>query len=260
MPFAITKEDFFSACQAVHGGDDGGVGTLSEKTVHAVLKHCCAPYADDREVKIGGYIADAVGEAGIIEVQTKGFYQMRKKLSAFLSACPVTVVWPCVETLWLRKIDPVTGEAGKRRKSPRRQSPEELFFELMGLGELLAEPGLSFKVVRLEAEELRSAEKEPGRKGHWPAYRKIDRYPVGFYGEIDICGAGELWKLLPGVSGPLPERVTAPEFAALSGTGREVARAALKAFCYAGMAAEDGKEGRKKVYRFTQALFPHTGP
>lgn len=250
MPFPITEEDFFSACRSVHGGDGGGIGTLSEKTVHAVLKHCCSPCAEGREVQIGGYIADAVGADGIAEVQTRGFYQIREKLAAFLSVCPVTVVWPCVETLWLRRLDPATGEAGKRRKSPRRQSPEELFFELMGLGELLAEPGLSFKVVRLEAEELRSAEKEPGRKGHWPAYRKIDRYPVGFYGEIDICGAGELWKLLPALPDPLPGRVTAAEFAALSGTGREVARAALRTFCFAGMAAEDGLDGRQKVYRF----------
>ena len=39
MPFPITEEDFFSACRSVHGGDGGGIGTLSEKTVHAVLKH-----------------------------------------------------------------------------------------------------------------------------------------------------------------------------------------------------------------------------
>ncbi len=245
----ISETDFLSACASVHGGADGGVGTLSEKTVHAVLKHCCAPFSDSREVQIGGFIADAVGEEGIIEIQTTGFYRMRKKLAVFLSACPVTVVWPCVETLWLRKLDPLTGEAGARRKSPRRQCPPMLFRELYSLGELVAEPGLRFKVVRLEAEELRSAEKVRGRKGHWPTYQKIDRYPIRLLGEVDVDCKEELWKLLPVRPEELPETVTAAEFGSLCGTGADLGRMTLKVLCRAGLAQEAGKKGRAVLYR-----------
>ena len=242
----ISQEAFRAACAAVHGGDDGGVGTLAEKTVHAVLKHCCAPYADSREVSIGGYIADAVGEEGIIEIQTAGFCRMRKKLAVFLSACPVTVVWPCVERLWLRTVDSF-GEAGPRRRSPKRQIPAGLFRELYGLGELVGSPGLRFKVVRLEAEELRSAEKVR-RKGHWPGYEKIDRYPIALLGEVDIGSPDELWKLLPETPEQFPEEMTAAEFSACTGLGTDIGRMALKVFCRCGLAEETGKRGRARVY------------
>jgi len=37
---------------------DGGIGTMGEKSVHRVLKYCCSPFSDGREVTIGGYVAD----------------------------------------------------------------------------------------------------------------------------------------------------------------------------------------------------------
>ena len=246
----ISQEAFLAACAAIHGGDDGGVGTLAEKTVHAVLKHCCAPYADSREVHIGGYIADAVGEEGIIEIQTAGFYRMRKKLEVFLSACPVTVVWPCIERLWLRKVDSL-GEAGPRRRSPKRQAPSGLFRELYGLGTLVGAPGLRFKVVRLEAEELRRAEKVR-RKGHWPGYEKIDRYPVALLGEMDIGCPAELWKLLPERPEQFPAEMTAAQFSALTGLSTDLGRMALRVFCRCGLAEETGKKGNARVYALTQ--------
>ncbi|NLZ80724.1 MAG: hypothetical protein GX913_02820, partial [Clostridiales bacterium] len=61
-----------------------GIGTLSEKTLHAVLKHYFEPKIENQEVKIGSYYADIYTEEGIIEIQTKQFNKLRNKLKAFL--------------------------------------------------------------------------------------------------------------------------------------------------------------------------------
>ena len=75
-------------------------------------------------------MADIVGENGIIEIQTRGFDRLRKKLSAFLEVCDVTVVYPVAEIKWLCWIDPDTGAISSRRKSPRRGKPQDAFNEL----------------------------------------------------------------------------------------------------------------------------------
>ena len=73
---------FAKACEEAEQASpsDKGIGTLSEKTLHAVLKRYYEPYGDNHEVKIGGYVADIVGEHGIIEIQTRNFDRLRKKL------------------------------------------------------------------------------------------------------------------------------------------------------------------------------------
>ena len=90
----MNEETFKQACRRVRDGNQQalGIGTLGEKTLHAVLKYGYEPQEENHETKIGGYVADIVGENGIIEIQTQGFDRLRKKLSAFLEVCDVTAV------------------------------------------------------------------------------------------------------------------------------------------------------------------------
>ena len=62
--------------------------------MHAALKSYYEPDFESREVKVGGFVADIVGENGIIEIQTRGFDRLGRKLDAFLEAVRVTVVYP----------------------------------------------------------------------------------------------------------------------------------------------------------------------
>ena len=86
-----------------------GIGTLSEKTLHAVLKEYFEPFEDSHEVRIGGYVADIVDESGIIEIQTANLGKLRKKLEAFLKVCDVTVVYPMIGLKYLRWLDEHSG-------------------------------------------------------------------------------------------------------------------------------------------------------
>ena len=61
---------FQQACRQARESLRGqnGIGTLGEKTLHAALKAYYEPDAESHEIKIGRYIADIVGENGIIEI------------------------------------------------------------------------------------------------------------------------------------------------------------------------------------------------
>ena len=97
-----------------------GIGTLSEKTTHAMLKAFLEPDETRREVPFAGYVADILNPDGVIEIQSAGFHALRKKLQAFLPKVPVTIVYPAVGTKYLTWIDPETGELSEPRKSPKK--------------------------------------------------------------------------------------------------------------------------------------------
>lgn len=79
----------------------GGIGTLGERTLHMVLKRYFEPDESLHEIRVGGFVADIVRPNGIIEIQTRDFSKLRRKLAAFLELGPVTVVYPVPWAGWL---------------------------------------------------------------------------------------------------------------------------------------------------------------
>ena len=71
-----------------------GIGTLAEKTVHAVLKNYYAPDEEMHEIPIENCVADIYTGKEIVEIQTRSFDRMRSKLDRFLPQYPVTIVYP----------------------------------------------------------------------------------------------------------------------------------------------------------------------
>ena len=125
------KEAFEQAKKKVIGVDRQriGIGTLSEKTVHAILKNYYEPDEDRQEIPIDNYVADIYSEGEIIEIQTRQFNKMRDKLDAFLPQFPVTIVYPIPREKWIIWIDEESGELSKKRKSPAKGNPfPSIFF------------------------------------------------------------------------------------------------------------------------------------
>ena len=94
----MDRERFLAAVEKCSGKqrDIKGIGTLGERSVHATLKAYFEPQADNTEIKIGSFVADIAGENGIIEIQTRALYRLRKKLDCFLEYTHVTVVYPVI--------------------------------------------------------------------------------------------------------------------------------------------------------------------
>ena len=82
----MNKELFYNACEKIIGKDRSkkGIGTLGEKTLHAVLKNYYEPFEQNHEIKVGRFVADIVGEQGVIEIQTRSFGNLLDKLDNFL--------------------------------------------------------------------------------------------------------------------------------------------------------------------------------
>lgn len=242
----MDSQRFAQVCERVTGGErrSAGIGTLGEKTLHAVLKYYYEPYEESHETKVGGYVADIVGEHGVIEIQTRGFDRLRKKLGVFLSAATVTVVYPIPRTKWLLWIDADTGEVSGKRKSPKTGAPWDAFYELYKIKSLLTHPNLRILLVLLDVEEYRrldgwSRDKKKGST-------RCERIPVALVEEIELNCTQDYRRMIPeGLTGPF----TVKDFRQASRLGDRAAGTALNVLRWVGAVTCVGKRGNAFVYQ-----------
>ena len=226
-----------------------GIGTLGEKTLHAVLKRTFEPYEGSHEVKIGGFVADIVGEDGIIEIQTRAFDRLRRKLDAFLPVAPVTVVYPVPRTKWLCWIDPETGETTCRRKSPKTGTSCDIFSELYKIKPYLTNPNLRLCIVLLDVEEYRkldgwSVDKKKGST-------RYERIPLEIIDTVSINTTNDYKKFLPDT---LISPFTSKEFKKVSGLSLKGAQTALNVLYSVDAVKRTGKRGKLNLYESCESL------
>lgn len=135
------------------------VGTLGEKPLHAALKRWYAEPGDRIEEPLDGFVVDLVRGDLLIEIQTRGFSAMKRKLAALLDHHPIQVVHPIAVEKWIVKLDD-EGREMSRRKSPKRGSRLDLFAELVSFPQLLAHPNLTVEVLLTHEQEVRRFDKE----------------------------------------------------------------------------------------------------
>lgn len=242
----MDKQLFLQACDEVIGQQQGlnGIGTLGEKTVHSVLKCYLSPNHLNHEIKVGGFVADICTGNEIIEVQTRHFNKLRRKLQIFLSFAPVTIVYPIPGIKWIRWVNPQTGEISPRRKSPKPGSPYSIFPELYKIKEYLVNPNLKLKIVMMDLEEYRfldgwSTDKKKGST-------RSDRIPTELIDELDIQGTDGYQLLIPE---SLDYEFTTRDYKKASGQSLPVSRTALHVLNYIGAIERIGKKGNTLIYR-----------
>lgn len=222
-----------------------GIGTLSEKSVHAVLKNYFAPNPDYQEVPIEGYVADIYTGQEIIEIQTRQFNRMRDKLQAFLPICPVTIVYPMTAKKILVWIDPDTGEEVERRKSPMKASIYEIFEELYKIKQFLPDANLRIKMVFLELEELKLLDgygKDKKKRAS-----KHDRVPLQLVSEMGMECKEDYLQFVPFEL--LESEFTSKEFAKEAKIHPRMAGIVLHVLHHLGIVERVGKQGNAFVYR-----------
>ena len=241
----MDKLRFQNACDKIISGgrEKNGIGTLSEKTLHAVLKNYFEPHTDNHEIPVGGYVADIVNENGIIEIQTRQFNKLLKKLENFLEFCNVTVVYPMPSVKYVRWLDPDTGELSPRRKSPKPAKIYDVFTELYKIKFILDNPRFRLCICMLEVEDIRylngrSADKKRGSS-------RCDRIPADLIDEIYIDSSGGYSIFLPDT---LPERFTSADYAKLCRISRTLAQVGLNIMTYLEVVKREGKSGNSIVY------------
>lgn len=239
---------FQKACQdalkktSVPGKD--GIGVLREKTLHAVLKYYFEPAQDNHEIPIGGFVADIVGENGIIEIQTGNLEKLQKKLEQFLKVCPVTVVYPVFGEKYLLWLDERTGETTKKRRSPKRGTLAEAVSQLYPLRKFLDCPNFTFYVVVLSGTEIRylNGWSKDRKKGS----SRCDLIPESILDEVAFKSRDDYRGLIPN---ELPDKFTVKQFGkAISVKGRKAYSLIHILECLR-LVEKLPKEGRSYPYR-----------
>lgn len=236
---------FQNACHKIRYGKKNfnGIGTLSEKTLHAVLKEYYEPRADHQEIRVASYVADIMTDQEIIEIQTQNFNKLRKKLEVFTEVSDVRIVYPIASTKWLLWVDKTTGEISSPRKSPRRGNSYDIFHELYRIKELLKNPRIKLSIAMIEIEEYRyldgwSRDKKKGSS-------RCERIPIALTDEILIDSREDYHKLIP--PGLKPD-FTSRDFKTASKLSLSKAQLALNVLYNLEVVQRTGKKGNLYTY------------
>lgn len=232
------------------------IGTLGEKSMHSILKRFFVPDESCHEVPIRGerdgdrhrYVADALRDGKIYEIQTGSFYPLVPKISYYMNetAYDVTLVHPIPAVRYKVWIDPETGEVADRRKSPKKGSAEDALREIFWLRGMLRNPRFQILLLMLEEEEYRyldgwSRDKKRGSN-------RCERVPAALLGTV-LLGGPEDYRLF--LKPELAAEFTASEFGVLYGLRGRAVYSALKVFLGIGLFEQIGMRGRSALYRRT---------
>ncbi|HHT97784.1 MAG TPA: hypothetical protein GXZ90_07810 [Clostridiales bacterium] len=220
------------------------IGTLSEKTIHSVLKNYYSPDISNQEIRVDNYIADIMKGDHIIEIQTGNFNKLRKKLEVYLVNYKVTIVYPVSRTKLIHWINPDTGEIHKPRKSTKTGSYYEIFKELYKIKPFLLNENISFNILLLNVDEYRyldgwSKDKKKGAS-------KCDKIPTKLVEDIAINSIIDYGNLIPD---GLNKEFTSRHFAKAAKIPIKLSQITLNILFFVGAVIRSDKDGNSYLYQ-----------
>lgn len=242
-------ERFESARRAVLDGlgANSGIGTLGERTLHAVLKAYYEPDPAFCEIQIGSFYADACRESRITEIQTHDLSRLREKLAAFLPAYTVTVVYPIALCKTVVLTDADSGEVLKTYKSPRHGCFADAYLELLRIKDYLTHPNFRLHILFTDVTEYRKTVPK-GRKNRRGS-ECIDRVPERIAETAVFAAKADYARLLPP---SLPSPFTRADFTKAAKRKDRLAGAGLALLESLGVIEKTGKNGRTYLYEIRQ--------
>ena len=139
------------------------IGTQNEGSLHASLKEYFRQPGDIVEGSVDGYLIDLVQQDRLVEIQTKNFSSIKKKLSQLLENHRILLVYPISVRREIVRVAPETGELLSTRKSPKKGNIYDLFSELIRIPHLVMHPRLTVEAAFTIEREVRC---DDGR-GSW---------------------------------------------------------------------------------------------
>ena len=220
------------------------IGTLREKPLHASLKRWYSRTGDRVEVPVDGFVIDLVRENLLIEVQTRGFSSMKRKIRTLLDlGHHVRIVHPIPVDKWIVKVD-ADGTILSRRRSPRHGSATDIFAELVSFPDLLAHPRMEIDVILTNEEEYRRH--RPNRSWRRKGWTVEERRLIDVVDTLLISNADDLAALMP--TG-LPDPFTTADLAKELGRPRRAAQQMAYCLRMADVIVAVGKKGNAVEYR-----------
>ena len=238
---------------------DKGIGTLAEKRMHAIIKKFICEDESCHEIIIGDMLAD--GDEGkkrkkitadvcfdghIYEVQTGGFFPLKKKIEWYMThtADHITVIAPIAAVKYLSWIDPASGVASERRRSPKRGRVQDIAKELYWLSDFIGKENFDISVMLLEIEEYRMQDGwgNGGKRGS----NRYERIPLSLIDEIPLRSKEDYkTHFLPDA---LPSQFTAADYAKTTRIRGKATYSMLKILEALGLIEKSEKIGRAQGY------------
>lgn len=171
------------------------IGLLNEKPLHAVLKEWYALPGDRVEVPVGGYVVDIERDDLLIEIQTRNFSAIRTKLTELAARHRLRLVYPVAVEKWIVSLPKDAQTPLRRRRSPKRGTPVQLFAELASVPTLIESPNFSLEVLLIQEEEVRFYDgKRSWRRRGWVVH---ERRLLDVIERRVFASPGDLCALLP---------------------------------------------------------------
>ena len=220
------------------------IGTLQEGPLHASLKQWCAEDGDRFEVKVDRYVIDVVRDDLLIEIQTRGFSSMKKKLLRLLElGHHIRIVHPIAIDKTIVRINE-DGEILAKRRSPKHGTAFDLFGELVSFPELIAHPGLEIHIALTIEDEYRKH--DPNKAWRRKGWVVQERRLVEISEVLAISTPSDVGALLPA---GLPDSFTTADITQAAGCPRRVAQQMAYCLHKMDMVEIAGKQGNAVQYR-----------
>ena len=245
------KKKFQNACEQViaRGRAEMGIGSLGEKYMHLILKNFICENTDCHEVGQGRYFADVLVEDTVYEIQTGGYYPLKKKLQYYLSESEkrVVIVTPVVRRKRLIWVDPEDGSVTEGRRATVPHAWIKILREMYWLCGELDFDRVSFWFPVVSVDEYRK--RDGFGKDKKIKATKIEKIPRELLDIEEVTCAEDVARLF--LPAELPERFTAAEFSRRTGARRLTLSSCIHALENLRVIEKDGKIGSAAAYKIT---------
>lgn len=219
------------------------IATLKEGPLHAGLKSWYLEPGDEVEVPVDGRQVDIVRGNLLIEIQTRGFASIRRKLESLVKDHPVRLVHPIPAARWIVRVKGRGRRVLGRRRSPRKGRLEHVFEELVSLRGLPAHPNFSLELLLTHEEEVRRH--EAGRAWHRKGWVVLERRLLDVVERHVVRGRTDLRAFLPP---DLETPITTADLAEAASVSRDLAQKMAYCLRETGVLEAVGKKGNAVLY------------
>ena len=224
------------------------IGTLRETSLHAALKAWYARPGDELEASVEGFQIDLRRGAQLIEIQTRNFAALKRKLTQLVERHPVRLVHPIAQEKWIVRLGRDSATPLIRRKSPKRGRVDQLFDELVSFPELVAHPHFSLEVLMTQEEEiLRPVRRGNGHRASWrrKGWAICDRRLLNVVEQVVFASPSDFRAFLPN---SLPQPFTSRDLAWAAGQSLDLAQKITYCLRKMGVIESVGQRGRALLY------------
>ena len=220
--------------------------TYREGSLHAELKarYAMAAPGSSVEAQVAGFVVDVERGDELVEIQTASFASARRKLEALVVSHRVVLVHPIPVEKWLVVVD-ADGAIVRRRRSPRRGLPLDLFEELVSFPGLIGHPNFRIELPLTCEEDVRGPVPDGKRFRRPRTWVRLDRRLISVEATLRVDRPLDLLRLLP--TG-LPDPFTTADIVTATGRSRRLAMRAAYCLAHAGAIAQVGHSGRLRSY------------